>query len=82
MPRVCLNDLGVSIPFTQICITIKDLVIMPRGVIGTLVGNIDIGATFLQYKGDDMVLSRFSMGVGMLNGNCDTMISNRLFQIQ
>jgi hypothetical protein len=62
IPRLCLNDLGISIPLTQICFTVKDLSIMARGIVGTLVADLTVSAAIVQYKEDDIELVRFSMG--------------------
>jgi hypothetical protein len=61
-PRICLVDFGISIPLTSVCFKAKNIILMPRGAQGDLVGDITIGQSILQWRNSNIPITKFHIG--------------------
>jgi hypothetical protein len=61
-PKLCVSDFGVSIPFTQLCFNIDDIILMPKGVQGSLRSDISIGVSNFQYISNNLTFYTFNIG--------------------
>lgn len=62
IPRVCLSDIGVPLDFVSLCVQVVDLAVMPRGIVGTVLADISIGISIIQWKVDDLELAKIKIG--------------------
>jgi hypothetical protein len=62
LPRVCVSDFGISIPFTTLCIKLANVGVLQRGVVADVVTDIAVGVTALQYTEENLRLMRISVG--------------------
>jgi len=61
-PKICNSDFGVAIPFTQLCLTIDNIFIVPRGVAGRLRGDLSFGLSNYQWMITNLTLNQFQIG--------------------
>eukprot|EP01080_Neovahlkampfia_damariscottae_P010911 gene10911-3616_t len=70
-PRVCASDLGVSIPSVTACFTVEDLYVFKKTVSGSIVADIGVGVSVLQYSAEKVHLYDFTIG-DMTANPCST----------
>lgn len=62
LPRVCMSDFGIGLPLTAVCFKVKNIVVMPRGAKGDLIGDITIGQSVLQWRNANIPIAKFQIG--------------------
>jgi len=60
--KICLSDFGIPIPLTSVCIKLTNIVIMPNGAKGNIVGDITIGQKVLQWRNSNIPIASFNIG--------------------
>jgi hypothetical protein len=62
VPRVCVSDFGVNVPFTQACFRLDEFAVYKQVVFGKLNMDVSVGISALQYTVANITIYDFILG--------------------